>query len=45
MAKFTEQELENAIIQLFEQQGYTHVRGDTIHRKFDDILLEEDLRA
>lgn len=43
--KFTEDELERAIIPLFEQQGYTYVHGDSIHRKFEDILLLDDLRA
>lgn len=43
--KFTEEQLENAIIELFEQQGYTHVLGDTIHRQFSDVLLYDDLNA
>lgn len=43
--KFTEDELERAINTLFEQQGYTYVHGDSIHRKFEDILLLDDLRA
>lgn len=42
--KFTEDELEKAIIMLFEQQGYTHVGGESIHRKYEDILLLDDLR-
>ncbi len=44
--QFTEEQLENAIIELFNgMEGYTHVHGETIHRKFEDILLEDDLRA
>ena len=43
--KFTEAELESAIITLFEAQGYTYVHGDSIHRQFEDILLEDDLRS
>ncbi|MGO0063864.1 type I restriction endonuclease subunit R [Brevibacillus fluminis] len=43
--QFTEEQLEKAIIELFLAQGYTHVLGDSIHRKFEDILLEDDLRA
>lgn len=43
--KFTEAELESAIITLFEQQGYTYVHGDSIHRQFDEILLEDDLKS
>lgn len=42
--KFTEDELEKAIITLFEQQGYAHIHGDNIHRLFNEILLEEDMR-
>ena len=43
--KFSEAELESAIITLFEAQGYTYVHGDNIHRQFDEILLEDDLRS
>ncbi len=42
---FTEAQLEAAIIQVFTAQGYTHVSGETVHRKFEDILLEDDLRG
>ena len=37
--KFTETELEKAIIELCEQQGYTFVCGEDMHRKYEDILL------
>ena len=43
--KFTEDELEQAIIELFKQQGYNYVHGDEIHRTFQDILLLEDLKG
>ena len=43
--QFTEAQLEEAIIALFEQQGYTYVHGESIHRKYEDILLLDDLRA
>lgn len=43
--KFTESELEKAIIELFKQQGYTYVCGDDMHRKFEEILLLDDLRS
>lgn len=43
--KFTEAELEKAIIEIFEQQGYDYVQGKNINRKYDDILLLDDLRA
>ena len=43
--KFTEAELEKAIIELCEQQKYTYVCGEDIHRKYEDILLLDDLRS
>ena len=44
--KFTEAELENAIIELFrDQEHYTYVNGETMHRRFEDVLLEDDLKA
>lgn len=43
--QFTESQLEEAIIALLEQQGYTYVHGESIHRKYEDILLLDDLRA
>ncbi|MBU3146509.1 HsdR family type I site-specific deoxyribonuclease [Clostridium estertheticum] len=43
--KFTENELEKAIIALFEQQDYTYVNGEDIHRKYEEILLLDDLRS
>lgn len=43
--KFTEGELEQAIIELFEQQGYTYVPGESIHRRYEDILLMDDMRS
>lgn len=43
--KFTEDQLEQAIITLFEQQGYTYVPGESIHRKYEDILLLDDLHS
>ena len=43
--QFTEAQLEAAIIELFQQQGYIYVHGEKIHRQYEDILLEEDLRS
>lgn len=43
--KFTEDELEHAIIELFEKQEYTYVPGESIHRQYEDILLLDDLRS
>lgn len=42
--KFTEDKLERAIIMLFENQGYTHVKGETLHRKYEDVLILDDLK-
>ena len=41
--KFTEAELETAIIELFQNQGYDYVHGETLHRKYEDILILDDL--
>ena len=41
---FTEKELENAIVELFKQQGYTYQHGDEIHRPFQYVLLYDDLK-
>ena len=43
--KFTEDELEHAIIELFQMQGYEYTYGEDIHRRFEDIFLEDDLRT
>lgn len=42
--KFTEAELELAIIELFKEQGYDYVDGESIHRRFEDVLLVDDLK-
>lgn len=43
--KFTEADLEMAIIELFKQQGYICESGESMHRKYEDILLIDDLKA
>lgn len=43
--KFTEEQLEQAIIQLFKDQGYAYIDGETMHRRFEDVLIEEDIRG
>ncbi|MCL2378185.1 MAG: HsdR family type I site-specific deoxyribonuclease [Defluviitaleaceae bacterium] len=43
--QFTEAELEKAIIALFEKQDYTYICGSTMHRKYEDVLIKDDLRA
>ena len=41
---FNEHTLEIAIMELFKQQGYNHVSGETIHKEQTDVLLRDDLR-
>ncbi len=41
--KFTEAKLENAFIELLEQEGFPHHLGNTITRSVDEVLIEEDL--
>ncbi len=43
--KFTEAQLEAAIIALLEEQGYPHHSGETLDRPASDVLLRDDLRA
>lgn len=40
---FTEEKLENAIIELLKQQEISHVEGKTINRDSFDVLLKDDL--
>lgn len=42
--KFTEEKLEQAIIELLEVEGYPHVLGENISREPDEVLIKEDLR-
>lgn len=43
--KFAEDQLEQAIIQLFRDQGYGYINGENIHRRFEDVLLEDEIEA
>ncbi len=48
--KFTEDELEQAIIELFQQQDANGVRwsyanGEQLHRRFDEPLMEDRLKS
>lgn len=42
---FNEAELERAIIELFEREGYEHLSDDAIERTPDEVLLLDDLRG
>jgi type I restriction enzyme, R subunit len=43
--KFTEAQLELAIIELLTAEGYPHVLGETIERQSQEVLIKADLRA
>ncbi|OED40999.1 type I restriction endonuclease [Endozoicomonas sp. (ex Bugula neritina AB1)] len=43
--KFTEERLEQAIIQLLGKQGFPHVLGSKISRQTGEVLIKEDVRA
>jgi len=42
--QFTEAELEKAIIELFQAENYEYTNGNNLDRKFDEILLKDDLK-
>jgi type I restriction enzyme R subunit len=44
MNKFTEEKLEQAIIELLGKEGFPHVHGVTLERASGDVLIREDLR-
>ncbi len=43
--KFTEANLEAAIIELLAREGYAHVAGETLERQPSEVLIKADLRA
>lgn len=43
--KFTEEKLENAIIELLGEQSYPHVLGASLVREPQDVLIVQDLHA
>lgn len=45
--KLTEDQLEQAIIDMFQEvdEHWDYVNGKTMHRRFDDVLLEDRLKA
>jgi type I restriction enzyme, R subunit len=42
MTKFTEKQLEQAVIELFETEGYKHLTGSQVHKEMSDVLLLQD---
>jgi len=45
MGKFTEAKLEEAFIEVLDNEGYPHKLGNTIERDEEEVLIENDLRA
>ena len=43
--KFTEAQLESAIIKLLQAEGYPHVLGEAMERQPQEVLIKADLRA
>ncbi|WP_261844255.1 type I restriction endonuclease subunit R [Aliamphritea ceti] len=42
--KFTEERLEQAIIELLGKEGYLHTKGEQVGRTTEDVLIKADLR-
>ncbi|MFK3978163.1 type I restriction endonuclease subunit R [Shewanella vesiculosa] len=42
--KFTEEKLEQAIIELLGKEGFPHTNGEVIQRTPEDVLIKSDLR-
>ena len=42
--KFTESKLEEAIIELFEEKGFKHTKGEDIDRDLEEVLIKTDLQ-
>ena len=45
MGKFNESELEIAVLELLQLNGWQYSDGEYIHRRPQDVLLEDDLRT
>ena len=43
--KFTESKLEDAIIQLLDDRGYSYTRGTDLDREHSDVLIRSDLKS
>lgn len=41
---FNEDTLEQAVIELFHENGIPHLHGETIHKEMSDVLLRDDLK-
>lgn len=45
MPNFNEHALEMSIMQLFQDEGYTYLSGEKLHRERSEVLLTEDIRS
>lgn len=45
MAHFNEAQLEQSIIELMQSEGWTYTPGDQLHRKPQEVIIEDDLRT
>ncbi|MDP3009951.1 MAG: type I restriction endonuclease subunit R [Methylococcales bacterium] len=43
--KFTEEALENAVIELFQAENYQHLNGTHLHKEISDVLLRDDIKT
>ena len=43
--KYTEAKLEEAVIQLFQKEGYTYLKGEQIQRTPEEVLLKAELKG
>ncbi len=43
--KFTEETLEQAVVELFGEVDIPHYHGETVHKEMSDVLLRDDLCA
>ena len=45
MSKFCESTYEEGFVQLLEENGWEYTYGEDIHRRLDEAIIEDDLRA
>lgn len=45
MARFNEAQLEQAFVELFQEQGYDYVHGENISHDTRDVILYDDLHS
>ena len=43
--KYTEAKLEDSVIELLQEQGYTYTKGEEIKRAPEEVLIKEDLKS